>query len=161
MPGPLLHTLTAPDGTAFRDLDHDGVMAPFEDPRLAPDERAADLTGRLSLAEKAGLMFHDIIEVGPGGALMEGDGVVSRRSSRAPARVDLVGASASVVGCRAGASGFAGAVLSRARARSQDRSRSVRSSTWWPRARRSAAMASALVQGSSTTSPLSAVIGWA
>ena len=67
MPGPQLQTLTAPDGTAFRDLDHDGVMAPFEDPRRTPDERADDLLGRLSLAEKAGLLFHDIIEVGPQG----------------------------------------------------------------------------------------------
>jgi beta-glucosidase len=81
MPKPGPSTLTAPDGTAFRDLDHDGTMAPFEDPRLTPDERAADLTGRLSLAEKAGLMFHDIIEMGPGGTLIEGDGTVSRRST--------------------------------------------------------------------------------
>jgi beta-glucosidase len=70
MPGPHLQTLTAPDGTAFRDLDHDGAMAPFEDPRRTPDERTEDLLGRMSLAEKAGLMFHSIIEVGPQGTLM-------------------------------------------------------------------------------------------
>ena len=81
MPGPHLTTLTAPDGTAFRDLDHDGVMAPFEDPRRTPDERADDLVGRLSLAEKAGLLFHSIIEVGPQGTLMEGDGTVARSST--------------------------------------------------------------------------------
>lgn len=73
MPGPHLVTLKAPDGTPFRDLDHDGVMAPFEDPRLTPDERAADLVGRLSLAEKVGLLFHNVVEVGPGGTLVEGD----------------------------------------------------------------------------------------
>jgi beta-glucosidase len=83
VPGAALETLTAPDGTAFRDLDHDGVMAPFEDPRRSPEERADDLVGRLSLAEKVGLFFHDIIEVGPGGELMEGDGVVARSSTRA------------------------------------------------------------------------------
>ncbi|GAB2590179.1 glycoside hydrolase family 3 protein [Microlunatus antarcticus] len=83
MPEPELTTLTAPDGTAFRDLDHDGVMAPFEDPRRTPGERADDLVARLSLAEKIGLFFHDIIEVGPGGALMEGDGRVARSSTRA------------------------------------------------------------------------------
>ena len=82
MPGPELVTLTAPDGTAFRDLDHDGVMAPFEDPRRSPEERADDLVARLSLAEKVGLLFHEIIEVGPHGALMEGDGVVARSSTR-------------------------------------------------------------------------------
>jgi beta-glucosidase len=42
MTGPDLHTLTAPDGTVFRDLDHDGQMAPFENPRLGPAERAHD-----------------------------------------------------------------------------------------------------------------------
>ena len=67
MPGPQLTTLTAPDGTVFRDLDHDQQMAPFEDPRRTPAERADDLVGRLSLAEKVGLFFHDIIEVGPQG----------------------------------------------------------------------------------------------
>jgi beta-glucosidase len=76
-----LTTLTAPDGTAFRDLDHDGVMAPFEDPRRTPAERADDLAGRLSLTEKAGLMFHNIIEMGPGGTLVEGDGTISRVST--------------------------------------------------------------------------------
>ena len=83
MPKTSLTTLTAPDGTTFRDLDHDQQMAPFEDPRLSPAERADDLVGRLSLEEKAGLLFHTIIEVGPGGTLMEGDGAVARSSTRA------------------------------------------------------------------------------
>ena len=82
MAGPGLTTLTAPDGTVFRDLDHDGVMAPFEDPRRPPAERVDDLLTRLSLAEKVGLFFHDIIEVGPGGTLLEGDGRVARSSTR-------------------------------------------------------------------------------
>ncbi|GAA2749988.1 glycoside hydrolase family 3 protein [Amnibacterium kyonggiense] len=56
--------LVAPDGTAFRDLDHDGVMAPFEDPRLSAEERADDLVARLSLEEKAGLCFQDMLAVG-------------------------------------------------------------------------------------------------
>ncbi len=82
MPKAPLTTVTAADGTTFRDLDHDQQMAPFEDPRLAPAERADDLVGRLSLAEKAGLFFHEIIEVGPQGTLMEGDGAVARSSTR-------------------------------------------------------------------------------
>lgn len=82
MPKPPLTTMTAADGTVFRDLDHDQQMAPFEDPRLSPVERADDLVGRLSLAEKAGLFFHEIIEVGPQGTLMEGDGAVARSSTR-------------------------------------------------------------------------------
>ena len=44
--------------------------------------RADDLVSRLSLAEKVGLFFHDIIEVGPQGSLMEGDGAVARSSTR-------------------------------------------------------------------------------
>jgi beta-glucosidase len=90
MPGPHLQTLAAPDGTAFRDLDHDGVMAPFEDPRRTPDERSDDLLGRLSLAEKAGLLFHDVIEVGPQGTVMEGDGIVARSSTRAVVTTALI-----------------------------------------------------------------------
>lgn len=82
MPKPQLKTLTAADGTVFRDLDHDQQMATFEDPRRTPAERADDLVGRLSLAEKVGLFFHEIIEVGPGGTLMEGDGAVARSSTR-------------------------------------------------------------------------------
>lgn len=51
-------TLTARDGTRFRDLNGNGTMEPYEDPRLSTAERVADLVPRLSLAEKAGLMFH-------------------------------------------------------------------------------------------------------
>ena len=34
------------------------------------------------MTEKVGLMFHDIIEVGPQGTLMEGDGAIARASTR-------------------------------------------------------------------------------
>ncbi|MGT2425366.1 glycoside hydrolase family 3 protein [Amnibacterium kyonggiense] len=56
--------LVSEDGTPFRDLDHDGAMAPFEDPRLTPEDRADDLVPRLSLEEKAGLCFQDMLAVG-------------------------------------------------------------------------------------------------
>lgn len=45
------------DGQEFRDLDRDGQLSPFEDWRLPAAERAADLTSRLSVEEKAGLMI--------------------------------------------------------------------------------------------------------
>ena len=90
MPGPQLKTLNAPDGTVFRDLDHDGEMAPFEDSRLTPAERADDLVGRLSLAEKVGLMFHDIIEIGPEGTLMEGDGAIAQASTSQVVNDELI-----------------------------------------------------------------------
>lgn len=68
----------AADGTRFRDLNRNGVMDPFEDPRRSPEERTEDLLGRLSLAEKVGLMFHTVIETGPQGALLDGPGAISK-----------------------------------------------------------------------------------
>jgi beta-glucosidase len=46
------------DGLMFRDLDHDGQVAPYEDWRLSAGERADDLVGRMTLAEKVGTMLH-------------------------------------------------------------------------------------------------------
>lgn len=61
-PQPRLGTRSVPvlsvDGLRFRDLNRDGRLEPFEDWRLPAADRAADLTGRLSLEEKAGLMMH-------------------------------------------------------------------------------------------------------
>lgn len=44
------------DGLRFRDLDGDGVLSPYEDWRLTPQQRAQDLVQRMSTEEKAGLM---------------------------------------------------------------------------------------------------------
>jgi beta-glucosidase len=49
--------LVGHDGLQFRDLDGDGVVSPYEDWRLPVSERVADLVGRMTLAEKAGLML--------------------------------------------------------------------------------------------------------
>ncbi|QOC24568.1 MULTISPECIES: glycoside hydrolase family 3 protein [Microbacterium] len=70
--------LTAPDGTRFRDLNANGVMDPYEDPRRSADERAADLVARMSLEEKCGLMFQTVIEVGEEGELLEAPGRISK-----------------------------------------------------------------------------------
>lgn len=45
----------------YRDLNANGIMDPFEDPRLSPEERVADLLPRLSVEEKAGLLFHQVL----------------------------------------------------------------------------------------------------
>jgi len=45
-------------GLRFRDLDRNHRLDPYEDWRLAPAVRAADLTRRMTLAEKAGMMMH-------------------------------------------------------------------------------------------------------
>ncbi len=71
-------TLIAADGTAYRDLNHNGQLDPFEDPRLSTADRVDDLVGRLSVAEKAGLMFHTVIEAGGDGEVLTGPGRISK-----------------------------------------------------------------------------------
>lgn len=71
-------TSVSPTGTRYRDLNKNGVMDPFEDPSLSPEERTADLLPRLSLEEKVGLLFHTVIETGPDGALLEHPGNISK-----------------------------------------------------------------------------------
>ncbi|QHK18494.1 glycoside hydrolase family 3 protein [Pseudarthrobacter psychrotolerans] len=70
-----LRTLTSPDGTVFRDLNNNGTMEPYENPKLAVAKRVADLVSRLSVEEKAGLMFQPMVEVGPHGELIEDAGM--------------------------------------------------------------------------------------
>lgn len=43
---------------------------PYKNGKLHIDQRVEDLLGRMTLEEKAGLMFHDIILIGPGGRLL-------------------------------------------------------------------------------------------
>ena len=52
---PLVHS----DGLAFKDLNRNGKLDPYEDWRLSPTQRAKDLLGRMTLEEKAGLMLQD------------------------------------------------------------------------------------------------------
>ena len=51
------HVKTA-DGFAFRDLSGTEELLPYEDWRLSPEARAKDLTDRLSVYERIGLMLH-------------------------------------------------------------------------------------------------------
>jgi beta-glucosidase len=46
------------DGYQFKDLNRDGKLNKYEDWRLSPVQRAEDLTQRMTLEEKAGLMMH-------------------------------------------------------------------------------------------------------
>ncbi|MEO2098057.1 MAG: glycoside hydrolase family 3 N-terminal domain-containing protein [Brachybacterium sp.] len=75
--------LTAEDGTRYRDLNGNGVMDPYEDPRLGAEERTEDLLARLSLEEKVGLLFHTVIETGPDGTLLETPGAISKSPTTA------------------------------------------------------------------------------
>lgn len=60
--GPTIGTCDAPvievDGHLFKDLARTGELLPYEDWRLSASERAADLAGRLSIEQIAGLMLY-------------------------------------------------------------------------------------------------------
>lgn len=71
----LAHT---PDGFGYRDLNRNGRLDPYEDARLPTAARVADLLARLSLPEKAGLMFHTVIEAGADGSVLEAPGQISK-----------------------------------------------------------------------------------
>lgn len=73
---------TAADGTRYRDLNRNGVLDPFEDARLPAAARVDDLLRRLSLPEKAGLLFHTVIEAGEDGSLLEGRGHIAKSGTR-------------------------------------------------------------------------------
>ena len=47
---------------AFKDLNRNGILDPYEDWRLSPEERAADLAARLTVEEMSGLMLYPIGE---------------------------------------------------------------------------------------------------
>jgi beta-glucosidase len=67
--------LTSPGGIAFRDLNGNAVMEPYENPTLPAGERVADLLSRMTLEEKAGLMMVSILETGEDGAIVEDKGL--------------------------------------------------------------------------------------
>ncbi len=55
------HILTL-GGLQFRDLNHNGHLDAYEDWRLTPQARSADLLRRLSLDETAGLLVHGTLQ---------------------------------------------------------------------------------------------------
>ncbi|KQQ94842.1 beta-glucosidase [Arthrobacter sp. Leaf141] len=54
---------TTEDGVQYRDLNGNGVLDPYEDPRIDAETRAKDLLGRLSIEEKVGLLFNTVMHV--------------------------------------------------------------------------------------------------
>lgn len=57
------------EGLTFRDLNKNGRLDIYEDPRRPLAERVDDLLGQMTLEEKVGLMFHTIAGVNPDGTL--------------------------------------------------------------------------------------------
>ena len=78
---PMIEAHVAPllriGGLTFKDLNRNGVLDPYEDWRLPIDRRVADLVSRMTMEEKAGLMFHASIQgaTGPDGEVLETIGV--------------------------------------------------------------------------------------
>jgi beta-glucosidase len=67
-------TLTQ-DGITFRDLNKNGKLDSYEDPRRPIEERVEDLLKQMTLEEKAGMMFHTMIGMNKDGTLMEKTGL--------------------------------------------------------------------------------------
>src|SRR5690349_19438346 len=67
-------TLTQ-DGFTFRDLNKNGKLDPYEDPRRPLEERVEDLLKQMTIEEKAGMMFHTMIGMNKDGTIMEKMGI--------------------------------------------------------------------------------------
>ncbi|KAJ9652200.1 hypothetical protein H2198_008544 [Neophaeococcomyces mojaviensis] len=52
-------------------VPEDGTMLPYRDKSLSIDERVGDLLARMTLEEKAGTCFHNMITLGPDGSLSD------------------------------------------------------------------------------------------
>ena len=59
------------EGFVYRDLNKNGRLDPYEDPRQPLEGRIDDLLGQMTLAEKAGMMFMDGVVVNEDGSLEE------------------------------------------------------------------------------------------
>ncbi|OAN56740.1 hypothetical protein A7Q26_18245 [Sphingobium sp. TCM1] len=66
-------SILSADGLKFRDLNKNGQLDPYEDWRLTAERRASDLTDRMTVEEKVGLMMFASLSgfAGPGGEVME------------------------------------------------------------------------------------------
>ena len=65
-------SLLTVDRLAFKDLNRNGTLEPYEDWRLSVAERAADLAGRMSVEQIAGLMLYSGHQRVPGGGFGAG-----------------------------------------------------------------------------------------
>jgi beta-glucosidase len=67
-------TLTQ-NGITFRDLNKNGVLDLYEDPRCSIEERVEDLLNQMTLEEKAGLLFQTMIGMNKDGTILEKTGM--------------------------------------------------------------------------------------
>ena len=69
------------DGFAFKDLNRNGSVDPYEDWRLPADVRARDLASRLSIEEIAGLMLYSSHQSIPGSAYGRGQATYAGKTN--------------------------------------------------------------------------------
>jgi beta-glucosidase len=62
------------------------VVHPYQDPSNSVKNRVEDLLARLTVQDKAGLMFHDIITMGPGGQPISSDNPFGRPATEVAIR---------------------------------------------------------------------------
>jgi len=77
MLGPEAGILTG-DGVQFRDLNKNGKMDIYEDPRKSIEDRVEDLLSQMTVEEKIGQMFSPMLGVGKGGEIKEKKSLLSR-----------------------------------------------------------------------------------
>ncbi len=63
--------IVSKDGLSFRDLNKNGKLDIYEDPRQSTEARIEDLLAQMTLAEKAGMLFIDGVRVNEDGSLEE------------------------------------------------------------------------------------------
>jgi beta-glucosidase len=71
-----------PDGVSFRDLNDNGELDPYEDPRLPIEDRVDDLLARMTLEEKASQLFHQGLIVPDDGSLEDAPGAITQAPAR-------------------------------------------------------------------------------
>lgn len=76
-------------GLPFRDLNHNGVLDPYEDYRLPVAQRVEDLLARMTPEEKAGMMFINGAAVNEDGSLEKKEGT-SGPAARMKAAIDNI-----------------------------------------------------------------------
>lgn len=64
--------LRTENSVTVRDLNKNGILDPYEDPSRPIEERVEDLLSRMTLEEKAGMLFHTAAIVNPKGGPFPG-----------------------------------------------------------------------------------------
>ena len=87
--GPAAPQLTV-DGLTVRDLNKNGTLDPYEDPRQPVDVRVEDVLGQMTLEEKAGMMFITMIAMNADGTLLERPSPTNPMSMASPINSEMV-----------------------------------------------------------------------